>query len=162
MKDMQRNPRLSRGTWHRMSSRPTIRTVGEAEIRCRPVSVLAALGACLLFPAYSIPSTNRSVSDITPFSGALERGSSPGPEVSGLVVLRSHDAGTSQGPSALAGDSLICVQTEDLDPFDEDPGHPRAFAEANLIPLGESSSHDSARARFLPFLAIHGLMSRRF
>ena len=159
---MQRNSKFFRGAWHRMSYRPTIQTVGKAEIRCQPVRVLAALSACLLFQAYFIPFTNGSVSDIAQFSSALETGSSPSLDVSSLVVLRSHDTGTSHKPLALAGDFLVCAETEDPDPFDEDPGHPQAFAEASLIPLGEFSSHDSARARFLPFLAIHGLMSRRF
>ncbi len=72
---MQRDSRFFRGAWHRMSYRPTIQFVGKAEIRCQTVRVLAALGACLLFQAYFISFTNRSVSDIAQFSSALETGS---------------------------------------------------------------------------------------
>ncbi len=145
-----------------MSYKPTIQTVGKAEIRCQRVRVLAALSACLLFHAYFIPFTHGSVPDISQSSRDLETDSSPSLDVSSLVVLPSHDTGTSHKPLVLAGDSLVCVETEDLDSFEEVPGHPQAFPEASLIPLGEFSSHDSPRAPFLPFLAIHGLMSKRF
>ena len=159
---MQRNPKFFRGAWHRMSYGPTIQTVGKAEIRCQRVGVLAALGACLLFQAYFIPFMNGSVSGIAQFSSAFETGSSPSLDVSSLVALPSYDTWNSHKLLALAGNFLVYVETEDPDPFDKDPGHPQAFAEASLIPLGEFSSHDSARARFLPSLAIHGLISRRF
>jgi hypothetical protein len=153
---------LSNGAWQRMSYKPTIRTVGKAEIRCQPVRVLAALSACLFFHAYGIPFTNGSVADISQTSIDLETDSSPGLDLSGLVVLPAHDTGTSHKPLVLAGDSLVCVEAEDLDSFEEDPGHAQAFPEASLIPPGEFSSHDSLRAPFRPFLAMHGLMSRRF
>ena len=159
---MQRNSKFCRAPWQRMSYKPTIETVGDAEIRCRPVSVLAALGVCLLFQAYFIPFTNRCVSDIAQFSSALVSASSPSLDDSSLVVLRSHDTGTSQRPLALARNFLVYAESEDPDPFDEHPGQLQACAVASLIPRGEFSSHDSARARFLPFRAIHGLMSRRF
>jgi hypothetical protein len=159
---MQRDSNTSRGVWHRMSCKPTIQTVGKAEIRCQSVCILAALSAWLLFQVYFIRFVNVFASDITPFSIALETGSSPSLDVSNLVVLRSHDTGTSHNPLALVGDVLVCVQAEDVDPLDEDPEHPDAVAEASFIPFGQFSSHDSARARFLPSLAIHGLMSRRF
>ena len=145
-----------------MLYKPTIQTVGKAEIRCHPARVLAALSACFLFYACSIPFTNGSVPDISQSSRDLEKGSPLSPDVSYLVVSPSHDPGTSHESSVLAGDSLVCVETEDLDSFEKDPGHPQAFPEASLIPLGELSSHDSPRASFLPFLAIHGLMSKRF
>jgi hypothetical protein len=161
-KDVQRNSKFFRGAWRRISNRPTIQTVGKAEIPCQPVRVLAALSACLLFQAYFIPFTNGCVTDIAQFSSALETGSSPSLDVSSLVALPSYDTGTSHKRLALAGDVLVCVETEDPDPFDEDLGHPHAFAEASLNPQSEFSSHDSPRASFLPFLAIHGLMSRRF
>jgi hypothetical protein len=54
------------------------------------------------------------------------------------------------------------METEDLDSFEEDSGHPQAFLEASLTHCGELSGPNSLRAPFLPFLAIHGLMSRRF
>ena len=77
--------------------------------------------------------------------------------------LPARCAGPSQNPSILAGDYLVCEETEDLDPFEDDPGHPQAVFEASLIPpLSQLSRPDSPRAAFLPFHAIHGLMSRRF
>jgi len=154
--------RFFNGAWQRMSYKPTIRTVGKPEILCQPVRVLAALSACLLFHAYCIPFTNGSVRDISQSSIDFETDSSPGLDVSSLVVLPAHDTGTSHKPLVLAGVSLVCVEAEDSDSFEEGPGHPQAFPEASLIPPGEFSSHDSPRAPFLPVLAIHGSMSRRF
>ena len=122
------------GAWQRMSYKPIIQTIGKAEIRCQPVRVLAALSACLLFHAYFIPFTNGSVPDISQSSRDLETDSSPSLDVSSLVVLPSHDTGTSHNPLVLAGDSLVCVETEDLDSFEEDPGHPQAFPEARSHP----------------------------
>jgi hypothetical protein len=159
---MERNSKFSLGAWHRMSDRPTIQTVGKAEIRCQLARLLATVGACLLFQAYFIPFTNGSGSDIVQFSSALEEGSSPCIDLSSLVVLRSRDHGTSDTPLVFAGDFLVCVETEDTDPFDEGSRQHQASAQASLIPLGEFSSHDVDRARFLPFLEFHGLMSRRF
>jgi hypothetical protein len=140
-----------------MSYKPIIQTIGKAAIRCQPVHVLAALSACFLFHAYFIPLTNGSVSDVSQSSRRLETDSS-----TRLVVSPFHDSGTSHEPLVQAGDSLVCVETEDLDSLEEDPGHPQPFPEQGLIRLGEFSSHDSPRASLLPFLAIHGLMSRRF
>ena len=156
-----------------MSFRPTIQTVGKAEIRFQPMRVLAAVGACLVFQPYFnschgsfrlrhrlnyqvlwnglFASLDFSSLDISSL------------DVSGLVVVRPHDTGTSHKLLALARDFLVCLETEDPDPCDENPGHPQALSGANLLPLGEfSTSHDSARAGFLPSLAIQGLMSRRF
>jgi hypothetical protein len=143
--------------WQGMSYKPIIQTIGKAEVRCQPVRLLAALGACFLFHAYLIPLTNGSVPDVSQSPRALQTDSSPR-----LVVSPSHDTGTSHEPLVRVVDSLVCVETEDLDSLEEDPGHPQAFPEQSLIRVGESSSHDSPRAPFLPFLAIHGLMSRRF
>jgi hypothetical protein len=159
---MQRNSKIFRGTWRRMSYRPTIQTVGKAEIRCQSLRVLAALSACLLCQAHLISCTNGSLSDIVHFSSAFEMDLSPRLDIASVVVLRSQDTGTSHKPLAFASDFLVCEETEDPDPFDEDTGHPQAFAESSLIPVGEFSSYDSARAGYLPFLAMHGLMSRRF
>jgi hypothetical protein len=149
------------GAWQRMSSKPIIQTVGKAEIRCQPVRFLAALSAWLLFYGFLIPFTSGLVPDFSQ-SKDLESDSSPGFDASSLVVLASHDNGTSHKPLVLAGDSLVCVETEDLDSFEEDLGHPQASPEASLTPLGESSRHNSPRTPLPPFLAIHGLMSRRF
>jgi hypothetical protein len=145
-----------------MSYKPIVHTVGKAEIRCLPVRVLAALIASLLFHAYFIHFTNGCVPAISRSSIVLEADSPPSLDVSGLVDLPSHDSGSSHTPLALASDSLVCVETEDPDFFEEDNGHPQAFPEASLNPTGELSSDDSPRAPFLPFLAVHGLMSRRF
>lgn len=161
-KDMQRTSKFSREAWHRMSYRSTIQTGDNAEIRCQPVRVLAAIGACLLFQAYLIPFTNVSASDTAQFSSDLESGSSPTLDDSSLVVLPSHDTGTSHEPFALRGDFPICVASEDPDASDEDPRYPQAFARAGRIPPGEFSSHHSPQTRSLPFLEIQGLMSRRF
>ena len=150
------------GAWGRMSYRPTIQTFGKAEIRCQRARAMAALTACLLLHACFVPLTDGSVPTASLYSRDLGTHLSPVLDGSSLVVLRSYDSGTSHKPLALAADFLVCAETEDPDPFDEDSGHPQAFAEASLIPLGEFSSHDSARARFLPFLAIHSLMNRRF
>jgi hypothetical protein len=140
-----------------MSYNPKLQTIGKAEIRCHPVRVLAASIACLLFHTYFIPFTNGSVPGISQSSIDLDTDPSPL-----FDVLPSHDNGASHKPLVLAGDSLVCVETEDLDSFEEEPGHPQAFLEASFIPLGELSSHASPRAPILPFLPIHGLMSRRF
>ena len=141
----------------RMPYEPTIQTVGRAEIRCQPVRVLAVLSACLLFYAYFIPFTNGSVPNISQSSRDFETDSSPSPGVSSLVVLPSHDTVTSHKPLVLAGDSLVCVETEDLDTFEEDPytsRKPRTFSS-----VSRSKSHPSRRIlqprlsslTFLPF-----------
>jgi hypothetical protein len=145
-----------------MSYKPIVQTVGKVEIRCQPLRVLAAFGACLLFFVYFIPFSIGSAPDISRSSRDLETDSSPGFGVSHLGVSPSDDAGISHKPLVLAGDSVVRVETEDLGSLEEDPGHPQAFLEANLIPLGKLSRHVSPRAPFVPFLAIHGLMSRRF
>jgi hypothetical protein len=155
-------PLFISGAWQRMSFEPIIRTAGNVELRCQPVRVLAALGAVLLFCAYFIPFTHGSVPDISQSSRDLEADSSRSLTVSNLVILPCHDTGTSHRPLLLVSDCLVCVETEDPDSLEEDPGHPQAFPEASLISLGELSRHDSPRVPFLPFLAIHGLMSRRF
>jgi hypothetical protein len=155
-------PILIGGAWQRMSYKPINQTVGKAAIRCQPARVLAALSACLLVHAYIIPFTDGSAPDISQSSRYLETGSSPRPDVSRLAVLPAHDTGKSHMPLVVASDSLVCMETEDLDFFEEDSGHPQAFPEASLIPLGEFAGLDSPRAPFLPFLTIHGLMSRRF
>ena len=144
--------------WQRMSShKPIIRAIGKSEIRCQPVRVLAALGACFLFHAYLIFLPNGSVPDVAQSSRVLRTDSSRS-----LAVSPSHDTGTSRNPLVLVGDSLVCVESEDLDSLEEGPGHPQASPEPSLIRLGESFTHHSPRAAFLPFLAIQGLMSRRF
>jgi hypothetical protein len=146
-----------------VSYKPLIEAVGKAKIRCELVRVLAALSACAVFCAYFIPFTHGSVSGSFQPSRDLETDSArSGVGVSGLVLLPAHDTGTSHKRFVLAGDSLPCVETEDLDSLEEDPGHPQVFPEASLIPLGELSCQDSTRTSFLPFLAIQGLMSRRF
>jgi hypothetical protein len=139
-----------------------MQTVGKTVIRCQPLRVLAALNACLIFHAYFIPFSNGSVPDTSQCSSDLEADSIPSLVVSSFVVSPSHDTGTSQELFVLPGDSVVCVETEDLDSFEDDSGHPQAIPEASLIPLGELASHDSPRAPFLPLLASHGLMSRRF
>jgi hypothetical protein len=149
------------GAWQRMSFDPIIQTDRKAGIRGQPVRVMCALSACLLFHAYFIPFTHDSARDISQCSRDRETDSSSSLAVSSLVVLPSHDPGSSRNPGSLAGDSLVCVETEDLDRIEEDPGHSHAFPGAGLIPLGEFSSHGSPRAPLLSFLAIHGLMSRR-
>lgn len=110
-----------------------------------------------------IPFATGSVPDIPHFSRELGTDSSANIDVFSLVVLPPHGIGTSHEPSVLAGDALVCVDSENLDPFEEeDPAHPEAFAEAGLTAPDDFRSPDSPRASFLPFLAIHGLMSRRF
>jgi hypothetical protein len=145
-----------------MSHKPIIQTIGKAAIRCQPVHVLAAFGACLLFCAAFIPFPNGSVRRISQSSRDVETDSSPSLDVSSLVVLPARDTGGSRKPLVFARDCIVCVETEDFDSFEEDPGHAQAFPEAGLLRLGEHSCHDSPRAAFLPLLAIHGLMSRRF
>ena len=140
-----------------MSDEAVIQSIGKVVIRCQPVRVLAALIACLLFHSYFIPFANASAPGTSQSSRDLETALSPI-----LDTLPSYDTGTAHSPLVLAGDSAVCLETEDLDFCEEDPGHPQAFLEASLVPRGELSSHDSPRAPFLPYLPIHGLMSRRF
>jgi hypothetical protein len=109
-----------------------------------------------------IPFTNGPVLDISQFSRELEDEPFAGRDVLSLVVLPSHDTGATQKSQILAGDLLVRVETEDLDSFEEDPGHSQAFPVSSHVPLGETSSHDPPRAPLLRSVANHGLMSRRF
>ena len=127
-------------------TRPMTETVGKSEVRYQPVLVLAALSACFLFHAYFIPLTHGSVSDIPRSSRDLETDFPPS-----VAVLPFHDTGTSREPLVLGSDSLVCLESEDLESLEEDPGHPQAFPEPSLIRLGEFSSHDSPRTPFLLF-----------
>jgi hypothetical protein len=150
------------GASPRMLYEPTTQNVGKAELRCQPVRVLAALSVCLLFHASVTSFTKGFAPQISQSSRDIETDLLPNLDVSSLVVFPSRDTGSSHTPLDLARDSLVCAETEDLDSFEEDPGHPQALLEVNLVPLRQFSCHHSPRSPFLPFLAVHGLMSRRF
>ena len=122
-------------------------------------SVLVSSSKRASFPSRMVPFLTT-----LSFQVLLKRAHGPASMSPVSLSCRSHNTGNSHKPLALAGDFLVCTETEDEDPdsFNKNPVHPPAFAGASLIALGEFSSHDSARARFLPPLAIQGLMSRRF
>jgi hypothetical protein len=148
-----------------MSYKPTVGTVGKAEIRCQPLSLLAALSVCLLYYAYVIPFTKCSVPDISRLPRDLQAELSPRLDASILVVLPSHNAGNPHNTLGLADDSIVCEENGDQDSFEEDPEHRQAFPESSRIPLGEFTSRDCPWAPFLPIfpsVANRGLMSRRF
>ena len=158
---MQRNSRFFRGEWQRMSYRPTIQTVGNAEFDASPVSVLAALSVCLLFQAYFILFTNRSASDIAQFSSTLYRARRP----ASMTPVSLSCGLTIPG---LRTSLWLCAVTSSF------MRRPRIRTPSTNIPgtlnVCRSKSHPSRRilqprlcsGTFPPFLAIHGLMSRRF
>jgi hypothetical protein len=139
-----------------------MQTVSKFKIRWQTARVLAAIGVCFFFLAYFTPFSNASVSDISQPSRDLETVSPTSLDVSNLVFSVSHDTRTAHECLVSAGDSPVRVETEDLDSFEEDAGHPQMFLETGLLPFGEFSSHDFPRGLSLPFPVIHGLMSRRF
>jgi hypothetical protein len=145
-----------------MSYKPTIQSVGQSDIRCRPLTLLAALSACLFFHAYFIPFLKCSLPHIAQPTIDMESAPWPSSVAADTVVLPFHHSEIPHALLILASDSVARVETEDLDSFEEDPGHPQAISAASLISLGELCSHDSPRPPLLPFLANHGLMSRRF
>jgi len=145
-----------------MSFKPTTETVGKPKFECRPARILVALSACFLLLACSTPITNGTDPDGSHTSSGLAAGSLDSRRLPSLIVSASHDNGSPDTPRILASDRLVCVETEDLDSFEEDPGNPQTIHEASLLPLGHLSPQAASRAESLPVLATLGSMSRRF
>jgi hypothetical protein len=150
------------GAWHRMSYKPTLQTVGKAVIRDQSIILLGTLSACFLFHTHFIPFANFSLPDNSQSSRFSGTDPSSGFDVCGVAVSSSRNSERPQTPRGLVGDLIVCVETEDLDSLEEDPGHPQWFAESDFPSLGQFSNHNSPRPLSLPFVANHGLMSRRF
>jgi hypothetical protein len=145
-----------------MSSKPINRTVDNPGFRCQPVPVLATLSACLLLFTSLLVSTRDFLPGIAQVSSNSGSILATGIDGSCFVASPSQDQENSHRPLILANDSLVCVETEELDSFEEDSGHPQVFPEACLILVGEFSCLNSPRPPLPPYLTVHGLMSRRF